>query len=235
MEWSGKSKMMTFCSCWLQVVLQVAVIETSANVLNGTVTGNIFLPVVTGITEQIQTVEWKYSNGISWSNVGKLILDAGNWSTFLFNYSHRASLYPNGSLSLRNMQMSDSGTYSCTVTGQNGEEFIQSTEVNVFRGDDFERTKTEDKEWSTEAKFNLSHHLKNNGTKGHTSANCVYIGILVGMAIGLLIIILVWAVLKCYKTRSSRQGERNKTEQSDGIRRSMNDDIYVKMGKVPDL
>ncbi|XP_051871085.1 advanced glycosylation end product-specific receptor-like isoform X2 [Pristis pectinata] len=232
MKWSRKSTVATLCICWLQVVLQAAATETGPNVINGTISGNIFLAApVTGTSEQIQTVEWKYSDGSASHYVGKLILDAGNSSTSLFHYSHRAYLYPNGSLSLRNVQMNDSGTYSCTVANQNGEEFTQSTKVNVIRSVGFGRIETPVDEKSPDAEFNLTHHVNN---KGYTSANCAYLGVLIGIAVGLLIIISIsiWAVVR--SCRSRRQDKRNKAAQSYGIKRSTNDDIYEKMGKVPE-
>ncbi|XP_069745554.1 uncharacterized protein [Narcine bancroftii] len=204
MNWSASSMAMALCSCWLQA-LQVAATEASVKVINGTVNGSIFLagPVI-GSSEQILTVEWKYSNGSVWRCVGKLLSDS---RTFLFNYSDRVNLYPNGSLSLKNVQVNDSGIYSSTVTVQNGKELTQITKVNIFGNFAFERMETENNEWSKKAEFNQTHHIKSNENNGYTLENCAYVGLLTGTAIGLLVIICVstWAIVKSCRTRSSKQ------------------------------
>ncbi|XP_067895997.1 V-set and transmembrane domain-containing protein 5-like [Heterodontus francisci] len=221
MSWSRKALRATLYSCWLQAVLQVAATETSPKVANGTVNGTILLAAPAAIiAEQIQAVEWKYVNFTTSRSIVKLMLDEGNQKPHVFgDYSRRVHIYPNGSLSLRNVRRNDSGNYSCTVTDQSGRESTEYTIVNVIDG---EKTLT-----------NQTHYGKTNEANGYCMENCVYLGVFSGAGVLVIIAILIWTCVRCHRARSSRQGQRTKGEQSRRKRRNQNDDIYESMGRVP--
>ncbi|XP_055501280.1 uncharacterized protein LOC129703107 [Leucoraja erinacea] len=218
-------------SLLFSAVLRAAATET----VNGTVDGTVYLTgPATGVRGQVQSVEWKYSHGSTSRYVGKLIWDASISSSFPLYYSDRAHLYPNGSLALNHLQVNDSGAYSCIVTGQDGDEFTHIIIVNVFGNFAFGGNETEDNERKAKPDFNLSNHNKSNGSNGYTLVDCAYVGVFTGTAAALLVLVglSIWTVVQSCRTRSSKQDGRNKTEQSDGIRRSTADDVYEKMGMV---
>ncbi|XP_078264806.1 uncharacterized protein LOC144598514 [Rhinoraja longicauda] len=222
----GKCVLALLCGCSLQAAVQAAATQT----VNGTVGGTLYLAgPASGASAQVQSVEWKYSHGSAWRVVCKLMWDASISRSFPIYYSDRARLYPNGSLSLNHLQVNDSGTYSCIVTGQDGNEFTHIITVNVLG------IETEVNDRRANSEFNLSHHNKSNGSNGNNLVNCAYVGVFTGTVAALLVLVgsSIWAVVNTCRTRSSRQDRRNKTKQSDGSRRSTTDDIYEKMGMVP--
>ncbi|XP_078416572.1 uncharacterized protein LOC144691870 [Cetorhinus maximus] len=136
MNWTRTLPMAALYSWWLQAVLQAAATGTSPKVVNGTVNGTVFLamPSVV-IAQQILTIEWKYLSRTTRRSIVQLMLDKGNQKPHWFSdYRQRTHIYPNGSLSIQNAMLNDSGIYSCTVTYQNGEELTQEVTVNVLGG-----------------------------------------------------------------------------------------------------
>ncbi|XP_038657163.1 uncharacterized protein LOC119968612 isoform X2 [Scyliorhinus canicula] len=134
MKWTRNPLMAALYSWWLLAVLQAAAAGSITKVVNGTVNGNIFLAIpAMVIAEQIHTIDWTHVSPTSRHSIVQFIPEKDSQEPYWFGGYHlRAQIYPNGSLSIQNIMLNDTGTYSCTITTQNGEEFTQDTIVNVI-------------------------------------------------------------------------------------------------------
>ncbi|XP_078088003.1 uncharacterized protein LOC144506060 [Mustelus asterias] len=229
MKWTRKPRLAALYSCWLQVVLQAAATGSNGEVVHGTVNGNIFLAMPARVVaEQVHTIEWVYVSSSTRRSIVQFISDKGNQVPHWFSgYRLRAQIYPNGTLSLRNVTLNDSGTYSCTVTAHSGEEFTQDTIVKVIG----EVVIMDDLQIAPEDS-NLT-HVKGNKTNDYFMANCGFIGAFSGAGTLSIIAILTWAVVRYCRKRSRRQGKRTKGERSHKNGNHENEDVYEKMGRVP--
>ncbi|XP_038657162.1 uncharacterized protein LOC119968612 isoform X1 [Scyliorhinus canicula] len=221
MKWTRNPLMAALYSWWLLAVLQAAAAGSITKVVNGTVNGNIFLAIpAMVIAEQIHTIDWTHVSPTSRHSIVQFIPEKDSQEPYWFGGYHlRAQIYPNGSLSIQNIMLNDTGTYSCTITTQNGEEFTQDTIVNVIGGVVI---------IDETADSNLT-HVKANETNDYVIVNCGFIAAFSGAGALIVIAILTWAIVRYCKKRSRRQGKGAKEKQSH----NESEDVYENMGRVP--
>ncbi|XP_072440454.1 uncharacterized protein [Chiloscyllium punctatum] len=229
MSWTRGSLMAVLSSCWLQALLQTAAAAAMPRVVKGRVNSSIFLEVsFPNITDQVDTVEWKYASPKTRRCIVQLISEEEKWNIHWFSgYSQRARIYPNHSLSIQNVALNDSGTYSCTVTDWNGDEFTEDVivtvigEMQIYNG------------WNTTGVFNLTFMKANETNDYKVFENFGLIAALSGTGALIIIAILTWAVVGHCRRKSRRQGKTTKDKQSHKDRNNESDDIYENMGRVP--